>query len=130
MNFKQSLDLKLNLLSYLKQKNINPVNKYSISVYFPTDSMKNISGKTVNNERFALYEVTVNENLSIKDLKSLKDFDNIDLKIMLPAFIKSNLEISLPQKQSKIPEETKIILALYYYASEKRNSGFISLYNL
>ena len=127
-HYQSSLDLKLGLLEYLKEKSIGPNNEYSIFTDIPNKALKNLKEFGIVNEKFALFEIMVNDDLTIRNVNILKDFDNEKLDNILPSFIKNNLNLSMSQGVDKIPKPTKIIVSIYHYSSKKKKSGYFGLW--
>ena len=126
-NYQSSLDLKLELLKYLKENSIAFNNKYSIYTDIPNNALKTLKKFGIVNEKFALFELMVNDDLTIRNVNILKDFDNEKLNNILPTFIKKNLNLSMSQGVDKIPKPTKIIIPIYHYNSKKEKSGYFGL---
>ena len=123
-----SLNLKLQLLKYLKNNKIEPKNEYLLFTDIPNEALKNLKKNGIVNEKFALFEVNVNSDLSILNVKPLKEFDNEKLNNILPTFIRQNINISMSQKVDKIPQPTKIIIPIYHYKNKKEKSGYFGLW--
>jgi len=130
INYKNSLKRKIELLQFLKKDNIEPQNEFELHTSFSLESIKKFKGYEVNNEKFAIYELTIDKDLSVLDVKELKTFDNEKLKVELLDFIEKNISVGRKGKLNEIPEQTKIILGLYYYPPEKENLSFIGTFAL
>jgi hypothetical protein len=127
---KRNLERKIELLQYLKREKIRPQNEFGLHSSFSLESMKKLKGYDVNKERFALYELTVDKDLSVLNVKELKAFDNEKLAEELLEFIRENISIGRKGKLNEIPERTKIVLGLYYYPSENKNLSFVGTFAL
>lgn len=127
-NFKKSFELKLQVLEYLKNKDIEPLNEFDLRVSFSYKCLKNFKGFKDVTERFALYELTIAKDLSLIDVKSIKEFDNDNLKDDLLKCLKESFITDINKKE--INNDTKIIIGLYYYSDEKGNNSFIGQLDL
>lgn len=127
-NYSKGLKRKLELLETLKQEKIKPINTYNLFTSFKEESLEKFKGYQIKNGNHAFYEITVNENLSLKNIKILKEFDDEQLSNELIDFIKNNIHIERIGKLDVIPEETKIILGLHYHSAEKERKSVILPY--
>ncbi|MEL6916605.1 MAG: hypothetical protein AAFO99_02630 [Bacteroidota bacterium] len=125
-NHKNSLELKLRFIKYLRDHKIEPSNKFNLKTYFIDDCLKKLRGVVVKGERFALYELTVKTNLAIEKVETLKGFNHPELNLNLVACIKNGAIIHRTQEEKTIPRKTKILLGLYYYPSKREYESFIS----
>ena len=126
LNYSRGLERKLELLETLKEEKIEPINKYDLYTSFKEESLEKFKGYEIENNAF--YEITVNEDLSLKSIKILKEFDNEQLSNELIDFIKNNIYIGRKGKLESISAETKIILGLHYHSSEKERKSVILPY--
>jgi hypothetical protein len=128
LNYSKSLERKLELLETLKEEKIEPINTYNLYTSFKEESLEKFKRYTIENGNNAFYEITVNADLSFKNIKTLKEFDNEQLSNELIEFIKKNIHIGRIGKLDVIPEETKIILGLHYHSAEKERKSVILPY--
>lgn len=128
-SFKRSLELKLSALRYMKQKGIVPVNEFNLHTFVSMDCLKAFNGYDLN-ERFAIYQVTVNPDLSIGEIKPLKEFGNTALKAGLPDCIENEAKVWSGNPNDSIPHKTHIIIIFYYYPAEKKDESFIGPYDI
>ena len=123
-----SIDLKLEVLEYIKRKKHTIDNKFKL---IPTnyrlclDDLKGFEEKN----RFALYQVIVNRDLSIKNIKVIKRFNNKDLSKKLTGCLQDNMKISA-QNMKVIPEKAKMMIIYFYYSAENNNQSFVSIWDL
>ncbi|SFJ23699.1 hypothetical protein [Olleya namhaensis] len=76
---------------------------------------------------FAIFELTFNEDLSVKCVKKIQGFRNkIDRNIK--SFFKTSQWSSLNKnyKKNKIMKNTKTLVIIYYKVDEKNNIGYIT----
>lgn len=128
-NYKKSLKLKFGVLEYLKKKNINPRNKYNLHLFIKDNSLDNFKGVNLKKEKFALYEITVKKDLSIKKIKAIKEFTDKKISKKILETLKDNLEVGNTDL-TEIPQKVKLILPLYYYSAGKDYPSFISRHDL
>ncbi|WP_343797747.1 hypothetical protein [Gaetbulibacter jejuensis] len=129
-NYKKSIELKLQVLEYLKKSELQTSNEFGLRTSFSNGCLKEFKGYEVKTDRFALYELTVESDLSISEVKALKEFDNENLKNDLLNCVKESVKIYTRKKETDISNKTKIIIGLYYYASERGNESFIGQFDL
>ncbi len=129
-NYKNSIELKLQILQYLKNANIKPRNEFRLKTNISSQFLADFKGFEVQKEHFAFYELTVDKDLSIKKVNVLKEFDNDNLKHDLLKSVRENIEVYTPQRENVIDNKTQIIIALYYYPAEQGNECFISQFDL
>lgn len=128
VKYKKSIDLKLEVLEYIKGKKLTIDNKFKLT---PTnyrlclDDLKGFEEKN----RFAVYQVIVNRDLSIKNIKVFKRFNNKDLSKKLTSCLQDNMKISA-QNMKVISEKAKMIIIYFYYSAEENNQGFVSIWDL
>ncbi|MGG8495285.1 hypothetical protein ACQY1Q_02610 [Tenacibaculum sp. TC6] len=129
-NHKKSIELKLQVLDYLKRSEIQPSNEFGLRASFSDGCLKNFKGIEVKNNRFALYELTIENDLSISEVKAIKEFDTESLKLDLLNCVKESVEVYARKKEIEIPNKTRIIIGLYYYPAERSNLSFIGQFDL
>lgn len=128
INYKKSIDLKLEVLDFIKANKIEVDNKFKL---IPIDKGLCLDGLKGFNEkeRFAVYELTVNPNLSIKKIRILKRFKNKDLSKKLTVCLRDNIKINT-RNLDEIPEKAKIIMVYFYYSTDKEYPSFIGKWDL
>lgn len=83
----------------------------------------------IEKDRFAVYELIVNRDLAIENIRILKRFNNKNLSKKLTVCLRNNLKITARNVDS-IPEKAKIIMIYFYYSAEKENPSFVSTWDL
>lgn len=121
---KKHLDLKLEVLSFLKKSKISAINQFNLKMNDFNISQDGLPGYTERN-RFALYEIAVNQDLSIGNIRTLKGFNNKDLSKELIGRLRDKLKIDT-ENVNAIPEKTKIVLAYFYHSAEGGRPSFVS----
>ena len=69
--------------------------------------MKNFKGLKVNGKPFALYELTIEKDLTVSDVVVIKGFNNSTLTQDLQDCISSSLKVSKKRKNIEINKKTK-----------------------
>ena len=128
-NYNRSLELEINFLNYLKEKNLSPKNVYQISSRFNKNAMQQFRGIDPPKERFAIYKIWVNQNVTVKKIKAIKEFSNKHLSEALLTYITDNIMLTQIDQLAKIPKETEICIALFFYPAEDGFPSFISEYD-
>ena len=127
--YKKTIERKLEVLKYLKKEKITPINEFGLKVFFPTKCLENFRGFEVKEQPFALYELTIDKDLSIKKVKPIKEFDNDNLKSSLRACLKEAY-IWHRSKKTEIEKRAKILITLYYSAANEKRDSFISKFDV
>jgi len=82
------------------------------------------------NKNYGIYEITFSSNLTIKSVIEISGFGNpIDQK--LTEIIKRTEWTSFDKGiNNKVPDNSKLLIGIYYYPKEKGNPSFLSQYYL
>ena len=147
INGNQQLDMCASVLRINKKTNSNTTNQRynkeldvlealkSNKVSFTSDiKFKSIDFNTISREnygidlkrKFAIYELTFNENQSVKCIKEIEGFKNkVDKKIK--KFLKKSKWSSTTNytKNKKIPKNSKTLIIIYYKLNVESNKGYI-----
>jgi hypothetical protein len=78
--YRNNIKSNLELLEFLKDENIQIDDELGLLTSFSNQCLEDFNGIEIKTHRFALYELTIDSELNIKMIKTLKDFDNIKLK--------------------------------------------------
>lgn len=118
------------ILETLKQKQIN--NTSSIP-YRETGNLYNELKKYngVELEKFfAIYEVTFAPDLTIKDVKEISGFNNPIDNQLLQIIKNSEWSSYYDGKKNEVPDNSKLLLGIFYYPAEGNDNSFLSHYYL
>ena len=120
----------LNILSVFKKNNIDFTDKI-IYQEETTLSEKLEQFKGIDLEKkFGIYQITFSSDLSIKKVETINGF-NDDLDDILKGIIKTSKWNSFDEGiQNKVPENSKLLIGIYYYNSDKDYPSFISQFYL
>lgn len=122
------INRKLEFLNFIKKNQLIVEDKYNLTLYHAnndTDSLRGFDEK----ESFAVFEVIISSNLSIKSVSVIKPFSNRELSQKIVECLSNNSLIG-NRKETSMPEETKIILAYFYYASDGKHPSFVTQFDL
>ncbi len=127
-NYKRRIDLKLAVLSFLKNNKLENSNPYDLNLpdvgIYRDTTFQNFE----NQNRFAVYEVAVNEDLSIEGITTLQAFDNPKLDELLSERLRKHTRIHTSRKE--LPTKTKFVVIFYYYPAEKKDPSFVGDYDV
>ncbi|WP_298248345.1 hypothetical protein [uncultured Christiangramia sp.] len=128
-NYKKSIKRKLELLKFLNQKNIISKSNSSISSILSSDCLNSIKGYEAKVAEFAVYEVSINKDLTVEKIKQIKKFSNSQLNSQVDNCIK-NINFRKRNERENLKEKTKKIIPIFYYEKEQDNPSFISGWDL
>jgi hypothetical protein len=125
-NYKRSIAFKLEVLSYLRDKKINPVNAYELSTVRKPALSEKFQGANVSRNEFAIYQLTVGTEMDIQNIRVLKELKDQKLSTELYNYLKTNLAIYKRQKSQEIFKTTELIFIIYAYPAEDGDQSFLS----
>ena len=120
----------LEILKTFKTKNINFTDKISYrekaKLHKNLEQFKGIE----LNKNYGIYEITFESDLTIKTVIEISGFGNpIDQKLI--EIIKKTEWSSFDNGiNDKVPDNSKLLIGIYYYPEEKGNLSFLSQYYL
>ncbi len=103
-------------------------NPYHLALFSLGGCDENMRGFE-NQRRFAVYELDVNEDLSIEKIKARQEFDNADLARRLLECVRENARINTTTIKG-IPTKTKLFIIYYYYPVEGNDQSFVSRFDV
>ena len=130
-NWINEINQKISVLQFFAAKHINQPNEFDLHLKFQLrdsirDLLKGYDGEMLSN---AVFQMTVEKNLTVSKIKVLKEFDNQQLSKELLKYLKGNIKIS-SKNNSGINKRTQLIVVYYFYPAEKKHRSFISEYDL
>ncbi|MES2331702.1 MAG: hypothetical protein V4539_18995 [Bacteroidota bacterium] len=125
-NHRRSIELKLNVLSYLRDAKLIPINAYQLRPGIQPGTYSKFKGADIAEKEFAIYRITVDTTLTIRKIKPLKDWKDLKLKTEFLAYLESNLKIYKWEKGTQIPNPTELTIIFYAYSAEDGYESFIS----
>jgi hypothetical protein len=124
-HYGEPVDLQLEALSYLKEYGLVEVNSYNLNLV-DLKLNKSIMFKGFENQnQFAVYELDVNEDLSIGKITSLRSFDNPELAQLFTRYLQKNARIN-PTTRKGIPTKTKLIVLFQYYSTKGKAASLMN----
>lgn len=127
-NVLKTIDLKLEVLEFFKKGKIQFDNKFRLKTndyVICTDELDGIKEKN----RFAIYELDVNKDLTVEDVRIIRGFRNEELSKKLAECLKANI-IVFKGKDKTIPEKTKINIMYFYYPAKDERKSYFSIWLL
>ncbi|RYG12391.1 MAG: hypothetical protein EOO07_19130 [Chitinophagaceae bacterium] len=128
-NYASGINLKLDVLKFFRDKKLMPANKAQLKISYPSECFKKLKGFEGLKRDFAIYECTVNEDMSISSVKEITGFNNKKLSAKFLSCIKSELRNNDSNTKS-ISKKTKQLLVYYYYPAEKTDKSFVTTFDL
>jgi hypothetical protein len=128
VRYKRSIDLKLEVLAYLKEHKIAVDNKFKLLLNDHNICSEDLKGLN-EKRRFSVYEIEVDQGLSIDNVRVLRKFKNDDLSKRITLCLRKNVKVNFSEVDV-IPEKTKIITIYFYYPADKGNPSFVSTWDL
>ena len=117
------INQKISVLQFFAAKHINQPNEFDLRLNRQLRGLfEGYEGEVRSN---AVFQLTVEKNLSISKIKVLKEFDNQQLSKELLKYLKGNIKIS-SKNNSGINKRTQLIVVYYFYPAEKEYRSFIS----
>ena len=120
----------LEILKMFKSKNINFTDKINYrekaTLHKKLEQFKGIELY----KSYGIYEITFAQDLTIKNVTEISGFKNsIDEKLI--EIIKTTEWTSFDKGvKDKVPENSKLLIGIYFYSKEKENPSFLSQYYL
>jgi hypothetical protein len=120
----------LEILKMFKSKNIDFTDKINYrekaTLHKKLEQFKGIE----LDKSYGIYEITFSRDLTIKNVTEISGFKNsIDEKLI--EIIKTTEWTSFDKGiKDKVPENSKLLIGIYFYPNEKRNQSFLSQYYL
>ncbi|SFN63234.1 hypothetical protein SAMN05421738_11745 [Algoriella xinjiangensis] len=125
-----SIQRKIELLKYMKTEKIDMNTKNNVSYVINSEFLKKFNGLKELQNNFALYEVTINKDLSVNFVRAIKEFSSESINIELLEILKLKSKVYAKNREMTILQQEKIIIPIFYYPKEKNESSFISPYDL
>lgn len=119
-NYKESVELKLETLDFIKNNKIAELNPSKLIFYTP--DVASLQGYN-NGNRMAVYQAKVNADLSVGKIKTLQKFENKELDDAYFKLLIKDLKVVKAEKPLTKP--TLITIIIYYY-EPKGKPSFVS----
>ncbi|MPR33762.1 hypothetical protein [Salmonirosea aquatica] len=128
-NYKNRIDLKLAVLSFLKNNELEDSNPYNLNINDIGLHDTTLFREFDNQNRFAVYELDINEDLSIGKITARQAFDNPKLAQLFTEYLRKNARVNNTRLKG-IPTKSRLIVIYYYYPAEGKDPSFISDFDL
>ena len=125
-NYNESIARWFEVLTFLRDNQIDTSNEYGLAVHLDKYLQLDLKDREVINERFALYRLTIGENLKVSEVEVLKSFNTPEVDKILEQDLKDFTSIYRRSKADLVPANTQILFALFYYPPEDGYLSFIS----
>lgn len=123
--FKEKIEKKIKILNFLKKHNIKKINQHNLKISFKNPCESDFNNYNVSHQKFAVYKLKIDKDLSIRNIKAIKVFDNKILSKEMIQCFKKNLKINNSEIKT-IKAKTDLYLIYYYNEAEGENKSFIS----
>lgn len=126
-NYNESIELELQTLDFIKNNNIYSENQSKLYYTFSKDCFREFKGFE-EKSKFSFFELKINSDLTVANVKVLKEFENKNLQQKLFECVKNAILFYKRNKLVIIKQNSKYILCFYYYKAEdgNGNESFIS----
>lgn len=116
------------ILKAFKENNINSTDKITYREKSKLrEDLEQFKGIELD-KNFGIYEITFASDLTIKSVTEISGFKNpIDQKL-IEIIEKSEWSSNDEGTNDKVPENSKLIIGIYFYPEEKGNPSFLSKY--
>jgi len=126
----REINLKMQVLDFFVSSKLEPKNKANLEISSSSNFLSEYKGSEIEGDRFALYELSIDTNLSIKEIKPIKEFTFSSSHGSLIPHLKKDLKVWAKDQEKTIAKPQKMILAIYYYPAEGDYESFLSLFDL
>ena len=120
----------LDILKTFKSKNINFTDKISYrekaKLHKELQQFKGIE----LDKKYGIYEITFASDLSIKNVIEISGFQNPINKKLIEIIKKTEWTSFDKGVNDKVPDNSKLLIGIYFYPKEKENPSFLSQYYL
>ena len=120
---------KLNVLRYIKEKELDIKNNFRLNYTFLNDCLNNGKGFGLEEGTFGLFKIRVNKKLKVKKVTIVKGLQNNTLNGIVTKCFKENFEL-YNNDQSKIPKTSEILVGIYFYGAEGEFQSFVTTHDL
>lgn len=93
------------------------------------ESLEQFKGKTFS-QKFALYEVNFNEDLTVERVKIIHGFGKEVDQVLMKGLSQPGWMILPNRNQLSVPRGSKKLVGIFYYEAEEGNPSFLSSFDL
>ena len=116
----------LDILQMFKSENINFTDKINYrekaKLHKELEQFKGIELE----KSYGIYEITFSSNLTIKSVIKISGFNNLIDQELIDIIKKTEWTSFDKGVKDKVPENSKLLIGIYYYPKEKDNPSFLS----
>ena len=116
----------LDILQMFKSENINFTDKINYrekaKLHKELEQFKGIELE----KSYGIYEITFSSNLTIKSVIKISGFNNLIDQELIDIIKKTEWTSFDKEVKDKVPENSKLLMGIYYYPKEKDNPSFLS----
>jgi hypothetical protein len=124
-NYQQDLEKTLAVLHYMKTNGLENANPYHLNIndigLYDTTIFRGFE----NQNQFAVYELDVNEDLSIGKIITLQAFDNPKLDQLFSEYLYKKARVN-NSRRKEIPTKTKLFVIFHYYPANGNAPSSVS----
>lgn len=126
----QNIKSQIGILRFLKSLKNIPRNDFNLKTHFDSKD-SSLRGYDLPLGSFAVYQIQINNDLTIKKVKTIKAFQNKDLHKKLGHTIKEELKIrTINRNITQIEKPTELLLIIYYFPKEGSENSFVTNWDL
>jgi hypothetical protein len=133
LNYKKNAEAHLSrtieVLNYLRNENLNFVDKYGLIPGFSSLCLSDLRGFELKEPSFSVFSLEVEEDLTISSINAVKNFSSNELSSKLFTCVKESIKVN-NSRTKPIPAATQVLIIFFYYPSEGENKSFVGLHNL
>lgn len=124
-NYQKNLETTVAVLSYLKTNELENSNPYHLNIndigLYDTTIFRGFE----NQNKFAVYELDINEDLSIGKITTLLAFDNPKLDRLFSQYLYKKARVNSFRRKT-IPTKTKLFVMFHYYTAQGNAPSSVS----
>ena len=126
----QNIKRQIGILQFLKSLKNFPKNEFNLKTHFDSKDTS-LRGYDLPVGSFAVYQIQINNDLTIRKVKNIKAFQNKDLHNKLGHILKEELKIrTFNRNITQIEKPTELLLILYYFPKEGSENSFVTNWDL
>jgi len=124
-SYNRGTKMQQSVLRYFKANKISPQNKFKLSGYFPNMCLKELSGIKLkgDSEQFGLYEIKVDKELAITEVKQIKGFGLKDIDQSVLTCIEKDFKV-VKRSDKSTTGETSFLVCIYYWGPFYEHNSF------
>lgn len=129
-DFYDKTGFRLQVLDFLPKSKLKRENKAGLYISTSDEYLSGYRGSEIEGDRFALYELSIDTNLSIEAIEPIKEFTFSSSQRSLIPLLKENLKVYTYDSEKTFIKPQKLIIGVYFYPAEGKNESFLSLFGI